>query len=418
MVAASFSAAPCLYRNAACSCRKIPGSPDANSLFRAREFHRTAVQPLESAWKLPLGPMAARGRGEKFPGPGNCPDYTCANRSGLRSKAGMISSAKVRKPGDRGARGGEQHVFDAARLQPLEPLDDLLRRAEQRRVVEFEIVGIVLDLVIALGAGAARQVADILQDLAPGQDGAPAFLVVVDDLQSARHPDHHRVVAAADRFAFLAEDAHPVDDHVYGRDLVEQQVVALARGAADRLGAAGAHPERRVRLLDRGGLDDDVVVAPPFSLVGEAALAGPRLADHVDRLVEPRGRLVLLDTEAGEFVGPVALADAEIEPAVRQQVERRGLLGDQHRVVPGQHDHRGAEADRRGARRQVGKQVQRGRDLAEPGEMVLDQEHARKAELLGGDHIADEIVVALAVAGRPAASPRSAEQSELHRSSP
>ena len=200
MVAASFSAAPCLYRN-------IRLFVPERSLFawtRIRcsahgNFTAPPCNRLRMHRKLPLGPLAPSVRGEKFPGPGNRPDYTCANRIGLRSKAGMISSAKVRKPGDRGARRGEQHVFDAARLQPLQPLDDLLRRAEQRRVVEFEIVGIVLDLVIALGAGAARQVADILQDLAPGQDGAPALLVVVDDLQPARDPDHHRVVAAADR---------------------------------------------------------------------------------------------------------------------------------------------------------------------------------------------------------------------------
>jgi len=77
------------------------------------------------------------------------------------------------------------------------------------------------------------------------------------------------------------------------------------------------------------------------------------LADHVDRLVEPRGRLVLRDAEAGKLVRAVALADAEIEAAVRQQVEGRGLLGDQHRVMPRQHDDRGAEPDALGARRQI-----------------------------------------------------------------
>ena len=121
----------------------------------------------------------------------------------------MISSAKVRRPAIEAPGRGEQHVFDAAGFEPLQPRDDLLRRAEQRRVVELEIVGIVLDLVIALGAGAAREVADVLQHLAPGQDRAPALLVVVHDLQPARDPDHHRVVAAADRLAFLAEDARP-----------------------------------------------------------------------------------------------------------------------------------------------------------------------------------------------------------------
>ena len=45
----------------------------------------------------------------------------------------------------------------------------------------------------------------------------------------------------------------------------------------------------------------------------------------------------------------IALADAEIEPAAGQQVDGRGLLGEQHRVVPGQHHHGGADAQRLGA---------------------------------------------------------------------
>ena len=52
------------------------------------------------------------------------------------------------------------------------------------------------------------------------------------------------------------------------------------------------------------------------------------------------------ESEAGEFVVPVALADPEIEPAARQQIERRRLLRQQHRVVPRQHHHRGAEPQR------------------------------------------------------------------------
>src|SRR5262247_3281441 len=58
--------------------------------------------------------------------------------------------------------------------------------------------------------------------------------------------------------------------------------------------------------------------------------------------------------EAGELVVAVALADPEVEAAAREQVERRGLLGQQHGVVPGQHDDRGAEPQRRGARADPG----------------------------------------------------------------
>src|SRR5229473_3443416 len=171
-------------------------------------------------------------------------------------------------------------------------------------------------------------------------------------------------------------------------------------------------------LLDRRRLDDDVVVMPPFAVIGKPALAGPRLADHRDRLVEARGRLLLRHAEAGEFIGPIALADAEIEPSVRQQIEGRRFFRDQRWVVPWQHDDGGAEADPLGARGEVAQQIERSGNLAEPGEVMLDQEHAGKPELLGGHHVFDEIVVTLAVAGRAAARPGAAEQSEFHAATP
>jgi len=65
---------------------------------------------------------------------------------GLASKAGMISSAKVAQARRPRAGRGEQHVVDAAGLEPLQPRDDLLRVPEQRRVVELEGVGMSLML--------------------------------------------------------------------------------------------------------------------------------------------------------------------------------------------------------------------------------------------------------------------------------
>jgi hypothetical protein len=134
------------------------------------------------------------------------------------------------------------------------------------------------------------------------------------------------------------------------------------------------------------------------------------------RLVEALGRLVGCDAEPGELAVAIALADAEIEPAVRQQVERRRLLGDEHRVVPGQHDDRRPQPDALRAGGKIAEHVQRGGDLADAGEMMLDHEDAMEAELLGLADIGDVVAVALAVAGGPA--PRgagTAEQSEQHR---
>ena len=105
----------------------------------------------------------------------------------------------------------------------------------------------------------------------------------------------------------------------------------------------------------------------------------------------------------GELVVAVAAADPEIEPAAGQQVEGRGLLGKQYRVVPGQHDDRGAEPQPAGAGAEPGQQVERRRDLAVAGEMVLDDKGAAKAQRLGLDVVVDEVAkpfAAVELAGR------------------
>src|SRR5271155_2915157 len=320
------------------------------------------------------------------------------------------------QPGDRSAGGGEQHILDAAGLEPLQLRDDLLRRSEERRVVELERILVVLDVRVTLGTGAAGEVADVLQYLPAGDDRPSALLFVVHDLQPAGDADHHRVVTPPDPLAFMAEGGDALDDQIGRSDLVEQQIVALARGAADRLGTAGAEPEGRMRLLNRVGLDDDVVEMPALTMMRKPALARPRLADHVHRLVEPLGRLLGRDAEAGEFVGAIALADPEIEAAIRQQVECCRLLGDQDRVVPRQYHDRGAEPNALGAGGQIGEQAHRRRDLAKAGEMVLDQKDARKTELLGLDNVMDEVVIGGTVAGGAAAGARPAEKPESHAS--
>src|SRR4029077_13160125 len=116
-----------------------------------------------------------------------------------------------------------------------------------------------------------------------------------------------------------------------------------------------------------------------------------------------------------------ALADAEIEPPAGQQVERRGLLGEQQRAVCRQYHHRGTEAQPTGARTKPGQQVDRRRDLAIAGEMVLDDKGAVKAEPLGLDIVFDEIAEAFAAVElgrlRRTGAPRrrAAEQTEPHR---
>ena len=188
------------------------------------------------------------------------------------------------------------------------------------------------------------------------------------------------------------------------------------RDPADGFRMAGALPERRVRLLDGRRLDDDVVELPVLAVEREPLVRRPRLGDDVDRFLEARLGLLHRDAEADELVVPVALADAEIQPPARQQIDRRRLFGQQHRVVPGQHDHRGAKPQRARARADPGEQVQRRRDLAEAGEVMLDDERALIAERLGLDDVLDVVLEAGGAVdvGAAALRLRRAEESELH----
>src|SRR5436305_12978474 len=114
-------------------------------------------------------------------------------------------------------------------------------------------------------------------------------------------------------------------------------------------------------------------------------MVGERIYDYRERLFEARISLFHIDAESGELVVAVTLADPEIEPAARQQIQRRRLLGEQYRVVPRQHEHRGAEPQCRGARAEPGQQIEARRHLPETGEMVLDDKGGMKAERLRFD---------------------------------
>src|SRR6266700_2492042 len=84
--------------------------------------------------------------------------------------------------------------------------------------------------------------------------------------------------------------------------------------------------------------------------------------------------------------------------------------------MPGQHEHRGAQAQPARARAEPGQQVERGRDLAIAGEVVLDDERTVEAERLGLNVVVDEIAEPLTAVelGTPASRRRTAEQAELH----
>ena len=135
----------------------------------------------------------------------------------------------------------------------------------------------------------------------------------------------------------------PVDRLADRGELVQQQVMPAGGDLADTLGMAGALPERRMRLLVGRWLDDDVVELPVLAVERKPFVRGPGFGDDVDRFFEAGAGILHRNAEAGEFVVAIAFANAEIEAPAGQQVDRRGLFGQQHRIVPGQHQHRGPQ---------------------------------------------------------------------------
>src|SRR6516164_815771 len=126
--------------------------------------------------------------------------------------------------------------------------------------------------------------------------------------------------------------------------LAQQHVIATPDNLVHRVLTAGPHPERRMGLLRGRRLDDDIVELPVLAPVRERRFRGESLGDDLKRFLEARVSLLQGYAEPGEFIVPVALADPEIEPAAGQQIKGCRLLCQQHWVVPGQYEHRRAEA--------------------------------------------------------------------------
>lgn len=159
-----------------------------------------------------------------------------------------------------------------------------------------------------------------------------------------------------------------------------------------QLGPVGADPDGRVRPLQRRGVEAQVVVVEELAVVGED-LTGPGLLHHFDGLVEASAPGLLVDVEALELLRPVARRESEQEPAVREHVERRLVLGIAQRVVQAEQRAAGADADARGAARDRGQHGQQVGTIAVVPEVMLGQPEAVEADLFGEEHVLHDLVV-------------------------
>ena len=119
------------------------------------------------------------------------------------------------------------------------------------------------------------------------------------------------------------------------------------------LDAGGRAPIAPVREFGPGGADVDIALL-------------------VEDEVSPRAELAA-----------ITLAHAEVEAAVREQIERGSLLGEQRRIVPGQHHYRRTEAYALRASGKIAQEVERRGELP---------------DALGQQDIVDVLAVAQAVA--------------------
>src|SRR5439155_18549097 len=93
------------------------------------------------------------------------------------------------------------------------------------------------------------------------------------------------IIRPALRLDGTAVDRDPLGHGFRSTALAEQPIMALFGGGADRIGARRADPDRRMRLLHRRRLDDDVLIVPVLAVMREAAPAGPCLAQKGERLL-------------------------------------------------------------------------------------------------------------------------------------
>ena len=168
--------------------------------------------------------------------------------------------------------------------------------------------------------------------------------------------------------------------------------------------------------MSRRRLDHNILEMPKATLVREALARGPGPRHHLKGFLETRFGLFGRDLKSLELAVAVAFADAEIEPALRKEIERCRFFGEQHRIVPRRHDDCRAEPKRLRAHGQRGEQHQGRRDLIPAAEMVLNREARVKAERLGLDIEIEEVEKTLA-GFRAKSGPirlRRTEQTETH----
>ena len=256
-------------------------------------------------------------------------------------------------------------------------------------------VGLVLHLRVRLGHAAVELVAlhgrqVPVGEMVVGVDGVPlARQVLRGAIVRLRAALRHRDVGRDDRRPRrvtnrLGDGAIAPDVLGCLRPLVlhdDEQAEAepghdLGRLRAHRGGVEAALRVRGGPRPDRGRGDLEELAVPVEDLLGQ------RLDDDLRGLDEAGTRLLHRHAEAGVLHAGRAAAEAEHAAAVREDVEQRDLLGDPHRIVPGEHDDGGTQRDALRAAGDVAEELSGRRRHGVAGEVVLEREDGVEAERL------------------------------------
>ena len=183
-----------------------------------------------------------------------------------------------------------------------------------------------------------------------------------------------------------------------------------------RFRADGRRIEASFRMRHRPRPDRRAGDVVEFPVIFETLLR-QRQAHDLGRFHEAPARLLHRDAEARVFHARRAAAEAEQAAPAAQHIEQRDLLGDPDRIVPRQHDHRGAQRDPLRPSGEIGQQLRRRRRHRIAGEMMLQREERIEAERLG--QIAERQMLPIHRSVRPSRLGKDTQrQPDLHPSSP
>ena len=181
----------------------------------------------------------------------------------------------------------------------------------------------------------------------------------------------------------------PAEAHRGGERRDDQPAAEPRRKLDRRLGER--RDIGRQGLLHRLGRDAHVVELVVLAVMRDAAVRGPQRAHQLHALLEDALIVGEIDLEGQILARVVAAPGREIDAPVREQVERRPLLGDADRMMQRQHGDGRREADVLGARRDIGQHQIGAGEHAERVEVMLADPGRVHAELVGIERLVGDV---------------------------